>query len=100
MTEAPVYDRGAEAVWFTTLVDGALVRACIGRQTLHYQYRRFEQGDDPLETYIAHASEIDAAVRRRVLEGAVPPVMIRDFHLRSAAPDAEPPAPGSSESGS
>ena len=38
--------------------------------------------DDPLETYKAHAQDINDAVRRRVAQGSLEPVMVREFDLR------------------
>ena len=83
-TNDPFFDRGSEAVCFSVLVDGEPVSASISRQALHYRYCPHAVGEDHLKTYLAHAGEIDAAVRRRVTQGAVPPVIVREFDLRAA----------------
>jgi len=67
-------------------VDGKLVGASVGKQALHYCYRPEAQGEDPMETYALHKGELDAAVERRVLQGSIEPVMLREFDLRSTVP--------------
>jgi hypothetical protein len=73
-------DSGAVRFWVT--VDGLLVGASIGKETLHYRYHANETNDDPLATYLANAAEIDAAVRRRVAGGSIEPVMLREPDVR------------------
>jgi hypothetical protein len=65
------------------LIDGEPMGASVSRETLHYRYRPEAQGEDPLETYTLHASDLDAAVRRRVAKGSIEPVMLREFDLRA-----------------
>lgn len=36
-----------------------------------------------MDTYRSHAPEIEAAARRRVDQGAIEPVMLREFDLRA-----------------
>ena len=66
------------------MVDGKPLGASVGREALHYVFRANVQGDDPLETYQAHAAEIEAAVRRRLAQGSREPVMLREYDLRAA----------------
>lgn len=61
---------------------GGPLAASVSREALHYRFRPSEVGDDPLETFGRHAPEIEAAVRRRVAEGAREPVMLREYDLR------------------
>ena len=82
MSQPPFFHEPSAAVRFWVLVDGNLVGASISSQTLHYRFRPDAQGEDPLETYKAHAQDIDAAVRRRVAQGAIEPVMLREFDVR------------------
>jgi hypothetical protein len=37
-----------------------------------------------METYQSHAEDIEAAVRRRLAQGAKEPVMLREFDLPAA----------------
>lgn len=74
-------DSGTVRFWVQ--VEGKLVGACVGKQTLHYCYRPDVQGEDPMETYALHTRELDAAVERRVAQGSLEPVMLREFDLRS-----------------
>jgi hypothetical protein len=83
---AAYYHAESGAVRFWVQVDAALVSASIGRFTLHYRYAARRSDDDPLETYLAHAQEIDAAVRRRLDSGAREPVMLQDADVKAAPP--------------
>ena len=76
----------SDSVRFWVLVDGKPVGASVRREVLHYTFRPGERDDDPLETYQRHAHAIDAAVRRRVAQGSIEPVMLREFDLRAALP--------------
>jgi hypothetical protein len=62
-------------------IDGHPMGASIGREVLHYRYHSGAQGDDPLETYTQNADQMEAAVRRRVAQGSVEPVMLRENDL-------------------
>ena len=57
------------------------IGASIGKETLHYRYRPDGRDEDPMETYQSHAEDIEAAVRRRIAQGAREPVMLREFDL-------------------
>jgi hypothetical protein len=70
-------------VRFWVLVNELQVGASIGKEVLHYRYSPGRSDDDPLETYLAHVTEIDAAVCRRVAAGATEPVMLRDPDVRA-----------------
>ena len=77
------FHENSGTVRFWVQVDGKLVGASVGRQALHYCYRPDAQGEDPMETFALHTRELDAAVERRVAQGAIEPVMLREFDLRS-----------------
>ena len=81
MTSQPFFDAGSGEVRFFVVIDGESVGASITRQTLHYRFCRTEQGDDPMAPYVAHANDIEAAVRRRVAGGSLKPVLLREFDL-------------------
>lgn len=85
MSQPPFFHDVSGTVRFWVLVDDQLVGASIGKETLHYRYQPQATDDDPLRTYLQHAAEIDAAVRRRVSSGSREPVMIRDGDVRAAA---------------
>lgn len=84
MSQAPYYHADSASVRFWVEVDGVPVGASVSQQTLHYSFRPEAQGEDPLETYAAFAADIDAAVRRRVAQGSIEPVMLREFDLRKS----------------
>jgi hypothetical protein len=86
-TDPAFFHQPSGTVRFWVLVDGASVGASIGKEVLHYRYHPNARDDEPLATYTANASEIDAAVRRRVAGGSTEPVMLRDPDVR-AAPQA------------
>lgn len=81
MGTQPFFHLDSGEVRFFVEIDGESVGASITRQTLHYRFCRNEQGDDPLATYVAHADDIEAAVRRRVAGGSLKPVLLREFDL-------------------
>ena len=83
-TDPAFFHLPSGTVRFWVLVDGVSVGASIGKEVLHYRYSPNATDDDPLATYTAHASEIDAAVRRRVAGGSTEPVMLRDPDVRAA----------------
>ena len=85
MSHPPSFHEPSGAVRFWVQVDSLLVGASISRETLHYRFRPDARGEDPLETYKAHAADIDAAVRRRVAKGSIEPVMVREHDLRAGA---------------
>jgi len=72
----------SRSVRFSVLIDGQPVGGSISEATLHYRFRPTAVAEDPLETYSAHAHEIHDAVRRRVAEGSLEPVMLREYDLR------------------
>jgi hypothetical protein len=78
----PFFHEESSTVRFWVQVDSQLVGASVGRNALHFRYRPHVQGEDPLETYKAFADDIGDAVRRRVAQGAIEPVMLREFDLR------------------
>lgn len=77
-------DSGTVRFWVQ--LDGNLVGASVAKQILHYCYRPDAQGEDPMETYALHRPELEAAVERRVAQGSIEPVMLREFDLRSTLP--------------
>jgi len=81
MTTQPFFHPGSGEIRFFVEIDGEAVGASITKQTLHYRFCRTEQGDDPMATYVAHADDIEAAVRRRVAAGSLKPVLLREFDL-------------------
>ncbi|VTU34309.1 hypothetical protein SRS16CHR_05462 [Variovorax sp. SRS16] len=81
MSHPPFFHEASGSVRFWVLVDGQLLGASIGKETLHHCFRPGAVGDQPLETYTSHAPDIDAAVRRRVAQGSAEPVMLREFDL-------------------
>jgi len=84
MSNPPFFHEASGTVHFWVSIDGQLVGASIGKETLHYCYRSTALDDQPLDTYQLHAQEIDEAVRRRVAGGSVEPVMLRDYDLHRA----------------
>ena len=79
------FHQESDSVRFWVAVDGSPVGAIISSRTLHFRFRPGVQGDDPMETYKANAQDIAAAVVRRVAQGSIEPVMLREFDLRSPA---------------
>ena len=85
MIQPPFFHEPSDSVRFFTLIDEVSVGASISRATLHHRFRPDAKGEveDPMETFRANAQVIEAAVRRRVAQGSIEPVMLREFDLRS-----------------
>ena len=73
-------------VRFWIEVDGQAIGASIGKEVLHYRFHANQRDDEPLQTYLAHAPELEAAVRRRVAAGSLEPVMLRDADVQQRRP--------------
>ncbi len=82
MSDAPFFHESSGTVRFWVSVDGKLLGASVGREALHQRYRPTAQGEDPVETFLANAADIEAAVRRRFAQGSREPVMLREYDLR------------------
>ena len=85
MTQNAFFHQESGAVRFWVPINGQLIGASISRETLHHRFRPKAQGEDPMETFTAHASDISAAVERRVAQGSIEPVMLREYDLREGA---------------
>ena len=82
MIPAAYFHADSSAVRFWIEVAGLPVGASVGQATLHYRFQPGRQGDDPMTTYQSHSEEIHAAVRRRVANGSIEPVMLREHDLQ------------------
>ena len=94
MLQTAYFHADSSAVRFWIEVAGLPVGASVGKAALHFRYRPGRQDDDPMTTYLAHSEEIHAAVRRRVAQGSIEPVMLREHDLQAvpaAPPVAGPP---------
>ena len=86
LVDPPFFHDSSRTVRFWVMVDGNLMGASVGQEALHHRYRPTLQGDDPVETFNANLVEIEAAVRRRAAQGALEPVMLREYDLRPQGP--------------
>ena len=73
-------DSGAVRFWVD--VADIPVGASVSPATLHHRFRPDAQGENPMDTFTAHRVELEAAVRRRVSQGAIEPVMLREHDLK------------------
>jgi hypothetical protein len=85
MSQPPFFHEASRTVRFWVQVDAQWIGASIGKETLHYRYRPDGRDEDPMETYQSHAEDIEAAVRRRLAQGAREPVMLRESDLPVAS---------------
>ena len=81
MPPAPYFHDDSSSVRFWVQVAGVPVGATVSERTLHYRFAPLRSDDVALETYVAHADELHAAVRRRVAAGSIEPVMLREHDL-------------------
>lgn len=82
-TDAPFFHESSGTVRFWVEVEGKLMGASVGKEVLHHRFRPGTQGDDPVETFRNHCAAIEVAVRKRVAQGSIEPVMLREFDLRA-----------------
>jgi len=81
--EAPFFHEASETVRFWVDIGGGrAMGASVGRMALHHRYRPNARDDDPLDTFRENRSDIEAAVCRRVAQGSIEPVMLREYDLR------------------
>ncbi len=85
MSFPPCFHEPSGTVRFYTVINGIAVGASVSKETLHYTYRPEASGEDPMDTYLANAAVLEAAVRRRVANGSIEPVMLREHDLRPGA---------------
>ncbi len=85
MAPEAFYHPDSEAVRFWVSIDDVLVGASIRKAVLHHRFKPQGDAEAPIETYTRHAAEIEAAVRRRVAQGSIEPVMLREHDLRPGA---------------
>jgi hypothetical protein len=81
---SPFFSERSGSVLFWVPIAGIAVGASVSRETLHGRYSPLAVDEDPLETFRAHCAGLEDAVRRRVANGSIEPVMLRDLDL---APD-------------
>ncbi|MCR5867929.1 MAG: DUF1488 family protein [Aquincola tertiaricarbonis] len=84
-TNPPFFDPASATVRFWVTQEGQPpVAASIGGATLRYHFQAQGAGDDLVAAYVAHARQIDEAVRRRLAAGSREPVMLRDPDVAAA----------------
>jgi hypothetical protein len=88
MSQSPFFHEASGSVRFWVLIDQSPIGASVAREALFHRYGgSMRDGSDPLAIWELHVPEMEAAVRRRVAQGSLEPVMLREFDLRQA-PDA------------
>ena len=87
MTQPAFFHEDSGRVRFWVDVDGVDIGATVSRDTLHYRYTAQMTGEDPMATFRSHVSHLEDAVRRRVANGSLEPVMLRESDLPPEAGD-------------
>jgi hypothetical protein len=80
----PFFHESSGTVRFWVRIEDRLMGASVGVAALRHRFRPTGPEDDPLNTFGAHVAEIEAAVRVRVAQGSIEPVMLREYDLRPA----------------
>lgn len=80
----PFFHESSGTVRFWVRIEEKLMGASVPRAALQHRFRPTGQDEDPLDTFRAHLAEIEAAVRVRVAQGSIEPVMLREYDLRPA----------------
>lgn len=78
---SPFFSERSGAVLFWVPIAGISVGASVGRETLHHRYAPLSVDEDPMAIFRAHSAGLEEAVRRRVANGSIEPVMIRERDL-------------------
>lgn len=86
MPPTAFFHTDSAAVRFWVEVAGIPVGASVSHATLHHRFRPEAQGENPMDTFAAHRAELETVVRRRVAQGAIEPVMLREHDLKLAPP--------------
>ncbi|WP_397532958.1 DUF1488 family protein [Roseateles sp.] len=81
MKQDAFFHTPSDAVRFWVQHGQQRVGASITSAVLHYHFCARSVDDQALDTYLAHADEIDAAVRRRLATGSLEPVLLREIDL-------------------
>lgn len=89
MPQAAFFHHDSQSVRVWVTVGDTIVGASIAKSVLHYRFCPMAVDEDPLQTYLDHAAVIDAAVRQRVAQGSIEPVMLRETDLRDPAAPAQ-----------
>ncbi len=90
MAPAAFYHQDSEAVRFWVPIADGFVGASIRRAVLQYHFRPKGSEEEPIATYARHAAELGAAVQRRVAQGSIEPVMLRESDLGPGPGNAGP----------
>lgn len=80
----PFFHASSGCVRFWVPIAGIAVGASVSQEALHERYAPQAVGDDPLATFLAHATGLEGVVRRRVAQGCVETVVIRPADLAVA----------------
>jgi hypothetical protein len=80
----PFFHESSGTVRFWVRIDSGLIGASVGAAALHHVYRPTAHDDNPVDTLRANLAAIEAVVRRRVAQGSIEPVMLREYDLRAA----------------
>ncbi len=78
----PYFHDDSDCVRFWVPIAGIAVGASVRRDVLHHRYAPHSVDEDPLVTFQTNLGAIEDAVRRRVANGSIEPVMIREFDLK------------------
>jgi hypothetical protein len=73
-------DSGAVRFWVAT-PEGPPIGAILSKQVLQYRFDAQPDGSDAVAMYEANRGDIDAAVLRRMTNGSIEPVMLRENDL-------------------
>lgn len=75
------FHESSDTVRFQVARSGAAVNASVSRQALRHHFGCGETQADLLACFQAHSRQIHAVVTRRLNEGALEPVMLREAHF-------------------
>jgi hypothetical protein len=79
--DPPFFHEASETVRFCVDINGRPMWSSVGRMALHHRYRPNGRDEDPMDTFRENQADIEAAVRRRVAQGSIEPVMLREYDL-------------------
>ena len=78
----PFFHDDSGCVRFWVPIAGIAVGASVRREVLHHRYAPHAVEEDPLKTFQPNRDALENAVRMRVENGSIEPVMVREFDLK------------------
>ena len=84
LPEPRFHEESAAVRFWVRTAAGDVIGASVPKQVLHFRFNAANAttgARSAIETYLANRDTIDAATRRRIANGSIEPVMLREHDL-------------------